>query len=75
MLWETPQNQMKNLGRECGFPVQSPVTKSVNKVRPRNYVCEGVFFSPSKLITEELDTKLGLCITQKLTFQVLHEKV
>uniref|UniRef100_A0A8C9FJB7 SET binding protein 1 n=1 Tax=Pavo cristatus TaxID=9049 RepID=A0A8C9FJB7_PAVCR len=29
------KNQMKNLGRECGFPMQSPVTKSVNKVYDR----------------------------------------
>lgn len=64
---------MKNLGRECGFPVQSLVTKSMNKVRPRNYICEG--FSPSKLIIEELDTKLGMCVAQKLTFQVQSEKV
>ncbi|XP_064902985.1 SET-binding protein isoform X4 [Columba livia] len=28
---DSDQNQMKNLGRECGFVVQSPVTKSVNK--------------------------------------------
>ncbi|XP_061213918.1 SET-binding protein-like [Neopsephotus bourkii] len=26
------QSQMKNLGRDCGFPVQSAVTKSVNKL-------------------------------------------
>lgn len=32
---DSDQNQMKNLGRECGFPVQSPVTKSVNKVYDR----------------------------------------
>ncbi|XP_061306556.1 SET-binding protein isoform X1 [Pezoporus flaviventris] len=29
------QSQMKNLGRDCGFPVQSAVTKSVNKVYER----------------------------------------
>ncbi|NXD44416.1 SETBP protein, partial [Copsychus sechellarum] len=34
---DSDQSQMKNLGRECGFPVQSPVTKSVNKVRTRGY--------------------------------------
>lgn len=44
LLWETPQNQMKNLGRECGFVVQSPVTKSVNKVRTRHYGCEEFCF-------------------------------
>ncbi|XP_039237099.1 SET-binding protein [Pipra filicauda] len=32
---DSDQSQMKNLGRECGFPVQSPVTKSVNKVYDR----------------------------------------
>lgn len=44
LLWETPQSQMKNLGRECGFPVQSPVTKSVNKVRTRGYGCDDFCF-------------------------------
>uniref|UniRef100_A0A669Q1R7 SET binding protein 1 n=1 Tax=Phasianus colchicus TaxID=9054 RepID=A0A669Q1R7_PHACC len=32
---DSDQNQMKNLGRECGFPVQSLVTKSMNKVYDR----------------------------------------
>lgn len=44
LLWETPQSQMKNLGRECGFPVQSPVTKSVNKVRTRGCGCDDFCF-------------------------------
>lgn len=44
LLWEMPHSQMKNLGKECGFPVQSPVTKSVNKVRTRGYSCEDFCF-------------------------------
>lgn len=61
LLWETPQSQMKNLGRECGFPVQSPVTKSVSKVRTRGHGCDDFFysFSLSQQNFAMLDTKFS----------------
>uniref|UniRef100_A0A8C2T035 SET binding protein 1 n=1 Tax=Coturnix japonica TaxID=93934 RepID=A0A8C2T035_COTJA len=40
------KNQMKNLGRECGFPVQSSVTKSVNKVYDRQQKHSTLHYDP-----------------------------
>ncbi|XP_071436311.1 SET-binding protein isoform X5 [Pithys albifrons albifrons] len=40
------KSQMKNLGRECGFPVQSPVTKSVNKVYDRPQKHSALHYDP-----------------------------
>ncbi|XP_009893052.1 PREDICTED: LOW QUALITY PROTEIN: SET-binding protein-like [Charadrius vociferus] len=43
---DSDQSQMKNLGRECGFPVQSPVTKSVNKVYDRPQKHSALHYDP-----------------------------
>uniref|UniRef100_A0A8C2SY77 SET binding protein 1 n=1 Tax=Coturnix japonica TaxID=93934 RepID=A0A8C2SY77_COTJA len=43
---DSDQNQMKNLGRECGFPVQSSVTKSVNKVYDRQQKHSTLHYDP-----------------------------
>ncbi|XP_062455264.1 SET-binding protein isoform X1 [Rhea pennata] len=43
---DSDQNQMKNLGRECGFPVQTPVTKSVNKVYDRPQKHSALHYDP-----------------------------
>ncbi|NWV60791.1 SETBP protein, partial [Malurus elegans] len=43
---DSDQGQMKNLGRECGFPVQSPVTKSVNKVYDRPQKHSALHYDP-----------------------------
>ncbi|KAM6105626.1 LOW QUALITY PROTEIN: SET-binding protein [Pterocles gutturalis] len=43
---DSDQSQMKNLGRECGFPVQSPVTKPVNKVYDRPQKHSALHYDP-----------------------------
>lgn len=73
LLWETPQSQMKNLGRECGFPVQSPMTKSVNKVRTRCYGCGDFCFLLFPFQTQfcNVGHKIQLRVSQKLMVQAL----
>uniref|UniRef100_A0A8C4UR04 SET binding protein 1 n=1 Tax=Falco tinnunculus TaxID=100819 RepID=A0A8C4UR04_FALTI len=43
---DSDQSQMKNLGRECEFPVQSPVTKTVNKVYDRPQKHSALHYDP-----------------------------
>ncbi|XP_068781170.1 SET-binding protein isoform X4 [Struthio camelus] len=43
---DSDQNQMKSLGRECGFPVQNPVTKSLNKVYDRPQKHSALHYDP-----------------------------
>ncbi|XP_010213949.1 PREDICTED: SET-binding protein-like, partial [Tinamus guttatus] len=40
------KNQMKNLGRECGFPVQNPVPKSISKVYDRPQKHSALHYDP-----------------------------